>query len=37
MRGPGRDAQDEAVTRGAKIVRIVAVAAILTVSAAFAA
>ena len=37
MRGPERDAQDEAVKRGAKAVRILAVAAVLTVSAAFAA
>ena len=37
MRGPERDAQDEAVTRGAKTVRILAVVAVLTVSAAFAA
>ena len=37
MRGPERDAQDEAVTRGAKTVRIFAVVAVLTVSAAFAA
>ena len=37
MRGPERDAQDEAVTRGAKTMRILAVVAVLTVSAAFAA
>jgi CDP-diacylglycerol pyrophosphatase len=37
MRGPERDAQDEAVTRGAKTVRIVAVVAVFTLSAAFAA
>jgi CDP-diacylglycerol pyrophosphatase len=37
MRGPERDAQDEAVTRGAQTVRILAVVAVLTVSAAFAA
>jgi CDP-diacylglycerol pyrophosphatase len=37
MRGPERDAQDEAVTLGAKTVRILAVVAVLTVSAAFAA
>src|SRR6202035_4173904 len=37
MRGPERDAQDEAVTRGAKTVRILAVVSVLTVSAAFAA
>src|SRR3984885_15982846 len=37
MRGPERDAQDEAVTRGAKTARILAVVAVLTVSAAFAA
>src|SRR3984957_16275709 len=37
MRGPERDAQDEAVTRGAKTVRILAGVAVLTVSAAFAA
>ena len=37
MRGVERDAQDEAVTRGAKTVRILAVVAVLTVSAAFAA
>ena len=37
MRGPERDAQDEAVTRGAKTVRILAVVAVLTVSAGFAA
>ena len=37
MRGPGRDAQDEAVTRGTKTVRILSVVAVLTVSAAFAA
>jgi CDP-diacylglycerol pyrophosphatase len=36
-RGLERDAQDEAVTGGAKTVRILAVAAVLTVSAAFAA
>src|ERR1700727_1201959 len=35
MRGPERDAQDEAVTRGAKTVRILAGVAVLTVSAAF--
>ena len=32
MRGPERDAQDEAVTRGAKTARILAVVAVLTVS-----
>ena len=37
MRGPERDAQDEAVTRGAKTARILAVVAVLMVSAAFAA
>ncbi len=37
MRGPERDVQDEAVTRGAKTVRILAVVAVVTVSAAFAA
>ena len=37
MRGPERDAQDEAVTRGAKTVRILAAVIVLTVSAAFAA
>ncbi|MGB7977273.1 MAG: CDP-diacylglycerol diphosphatase [Roseiarcus sp.] len=37
MRGLERDAQDGAVTRGAKTARILAVAAVLTVSAAFAA
>ena len=37
MRGPERDAQDEAVTRGAKTVRLLAVVAVLTVFAAFAA
>ena len=37
MRGVGRDAQDEAVTGGAKTVRILAVVAVVTVSAAFAA
>jgi CDP-diacylglycerol pyrophosphatase len=37
MRGPERDAQDEAVTRGAQTVWILAVVAVLTVSAAFAA
>src|SRR5580698_7654058 len=37
MRGPERDAQDEAVTRGAKTVWILAVVAVLSVSAAFAA
>jgi CDP-diacylglycerol pyrophosphatase len=37
MRGPERDVQDEAVTRGAQTVRILAVVAVLTVSAAFAA
>jgi len=37
MRGPERNAQDEAVTRGAKTVRLLAVVAVLTVFAAFAA
>ena len=37
MRGPERDAQDEDVTRGAQTVWILAVVAVLTVSAAFAA
>jgi CDP-diacylglycerol pyrophosphatase len=37
VRGFERDAQDEAVTRGAKTVRILAAVAVLTVSAAFAA
>ncbi len=37
MRGPERDVQDEAVTRGAKTVRILAVVAVLTLSAGFAA
>ena len=37
MRGPERDVQDEAVTRGAKTVRILAAVAVLTLSAGFAA
>jgi len=37
MRGPERDVQDEAVTRGAKTVRIFAAVAVLTLSAGFAA
>ncbi len=35
MRGPERDVQDEAVTRGAKTARILAIVAVVTVSAAF--